>query len=93
MARGRECDECGRIFYEPGRVCSRCSGTASPWAGKGGPFYQGERGRCPVCGASSEVSARGQGGWEEDRECRNGHAFHVTFNHSNDPGTVTEVYE
>ena len=50
------------------------------------------RGRCPVCGASSE-SARGQGGWEEGRECRNGHAFHVTFNHSNDSGTVTEVYE
>lgn len=40
MARGRECDECGRIFYEPGRVCSRCSGTASPWAGKVARFIR-----------------------------------------------------
>lgn len=91
MARARECEECGRTFYEAGRVCRRCSGKAGKWEGKGGPFYHGER--CPVCGTSSEVTSRGQGGWEEDRECCNRHVFHVTFHHFNDPGMVTEVYE
>jgi hypothetical protein len=64
----------------------RSGGTAGK--GRGGPFYQGEPGYCPKCGAPSTVIARGWGGWDEDRECENGHRFSVSFTSSNDPGTV-----
>lgn len=89
MPATKECPDCGTIIHGYGASCPVCSGRAATT--KGGPFFQGDPGRCPVCGEPSEVTARGQGGWEEDRECESGHRFHVSFNHANDPGTVTSV--
>lgn len=89
MPATKECPNCGTIVHGYGASCPRCSGRAA--TSKGGPFYQGEPGRCPKCGEPSKVVARGAGGWEEDRECERGHKFSVEFQHANDPGTVTKV--
>lgn len=87
------CDGCGKSMRAgdpPVEVAARRprGGKGRAKRGHGGPFYQGEPGYCPECGAPSTVVARGWGGWDEDRECERGHRFSVTFNHSNDPGTV-----
>ena len=69
------------------------SASDSARPGGAGPFSQGDLGCCPLCGLPSEVVGSGFGGWTEVRECEAGHEFRVSFEHSNDPGTVTSPPE
>ena len=91
-ARGMRTNPRRRADYEGwlrlARAARRGGGKGRAARDRGGPFYQGEPGYCPKCGAPSEVVARAVGDWDQDRECENGHRFSVSFTHSNDPGTV-----
>lgn len=77
----------GELTALRGAAYGRAATPATP--GQVGPFFRGSPGHCPTCGRPSDVLATGPGGWTEVRLCEAEHEFTVSFQHSNDPGTVT----